>query len=31
MGRHNVTIVDPLKVISEGEDWMQAWDQVWHW
>ncbi|MEO8396482.1 MAG: M55 family metallopeptidase, partial [Chloroflexota bacterium] len=31
MGRHGVTIVDPLKVVSEAETWMQAWDQVWHW
>ena len=31
MERHNVTIVDPLKVVSDGENWMQAWDQVWHW
>ncbi len=31
MGRHGVTIIDPLKVVSKGETWMQAWDQVWHW
>jgi D-amino peptidase len=32
MGKHGVTIADPpLKVTSEGENWMQAWDQVWHW
>lgn len=28
-GRHGVTIVEPLKVISEGQDWMQAWNQIW--
>jgi hypothetical protein len=31
MGRHNVEIVEPLKVVSRGENWMQAWDQIWHW
>ena len=31
MGRHGVTIVNPTEVVSDGEDWMQAWDQVWHW
>ena len=31
MGRQGVTIVSPLKVTSEGADWMQAWDQIWHW
>jgi hypothetical protein len=31
MGRHGVTIADPLKVYSDGGDWMQAWDQIWHW
>ena len=30
-GRHGVDIVEPLKVVSKGNDWMQAWDQVWHW
>jgi D-amino peptidase len=30
-GRPNVEIVDPLKVVSKGKDWMQAWDQIWHW
>ncbi|HEX6387274.1 MAG TPA: M55 family metallopeptidase [Anaerolineae bacterium] len=30
-GRHGVEIVEPLKVVSRGRDWMQAWDQVWHW
>jgi D-amino peptidase len=31
IGRPNVEIVEPLKVISRGDDWMQAWDQIWHW
>ena len=30
-GRHGVEMVDPLKVVSRGKDWLQAWDQVWHW
>jgi D-amino peptidase len=30
-GREGVKIVDPLKVVSKGKDWMTAWDQVWHW
>jgi len=30
-GRQGVEIVEPLKVVSRGDDWMQAWDQVWHW
>ena len=29
-GRHGVELVEPLKVVSKGKDWMQAWDQVWH-
>src|SRR3954447_6991127 len=29
MGRHGVEIVDPLKVVSRGNDWMQAWNQIW--
>lgn len=28
-GRAGVEIVEPLKVISRGRDWLQAWDQVW--
>ena len=28
-GRHGVEIVDPLKVVSRGDDWMQAWNQIW--
>ena len=31
MGRSGVEIVEPLKVVSKGEDWMQAWDQIWKW
>jgi hypothetical protein len=30
MGRNGVELVEPLKVVSRGRDWMQAWDQVWH-
>jgi D-amino peptidase len=28
-GRHGVEVVEPLKVVSRGENWMQAWDQIW--
>jgi hypothetical protein len=31
MGRHGVELVEPLKVVSRGKDWMEAWDQIWHW
>jgi D-amino peptidase len=31
MGRYGVEFVEPLKVVSTGADWLQAWDQVWHW
>ena len=31
MGRHGVEIVEPLKVISRGRDWMKAWNQIWNW
>jgi len=31
MGRAGVEIVEPLKVVSRGKDWMQAWDQIWKW
>lgn len=32
MGRPNVEIdLVNRKVVSRGEDWLQAWDQVWHW
>ena len=30
-GRPGVEIVEPLKVISRGENWLQAWNQIWHW
>ena len=23
-------LVEPPKVVSEGEDWMQAWNQIWN-
>jgi D-amino peptidase len=29
-GRHGVTIPKPLKVVSKGKNWMQAWNQIWH-
>jgi D-amino peptidase len=31
MGRHGVEFEGPLKVRSRGKDWMEAWNQVWHW
>jgi hypothetical protein len=31
MGRHRVGVVEPLKVISRGSDWLEAWNQIWHW
>jgi D-amino peptidase len=30
-GRHGVEVIEPLKVVSKAADWMQAWDQIWHW
>lgn len=30
-GRHGVTFIEPLKVESRGADWLEAWNQVWHW
>ncbi len=30
-GRYGVEIVDTLKVESTADDWLTAWDQVWHW
>lgn len=30
-GRYGVEIVEPLKVVSRADDWMTAWNQVWHW
>ncbi len=29
MGRYGVEIPEPLKVVSRGADWMQAWNQIW--
>jgi D-amino peptidase len=31
MGRHGVELVTPLKAVSRGKDWMEAWDQIWYW
>ncbi len=30
-GRYGVEQIEPLKVQSRGKDWMEAWNQVWHW
>ena len=30
-GRPGVEIVDDLKVVSTADDWMIAWNQIWHW
>ncbi|MBC8171597.1 MAG: hypothetical protein H7X77_07985 [Anaerolineae bacterium] len=30
-GKHGVEIVAPQKVVSTGKNWMEAWDQSWHW
>jgi len=30
-GRQAVEIVEPLKVVSRGRDWLEAWNQIWHW
>jgi D-amino peptidase len=29
-GRYGVEIVEPLKVVSRGQDWLEAWNQIWH-
>jgi D-amino peptidase len=29
-GRHGVEIVEPLRVVSRGKDWLEAWNQIWH-
>lgn len=29
-GRPGVEFIDPLKVVSKGKNWMQAWNQIWH-
>ena len=31
MGRHGIEFENPLKIVSRGKDWMEAWNQVWHW
>lgn len=31
MGRAGVEFENPLRIVSRGKDWMQAWDQIWHW
>ncbi len=28
-GLHGVQVIEPLKVESRGDNWMQAWDQIW--
>ncbi|MDB5301721.1 MAG: D-aminopeptidase DppA, partial [Phycisphaerales bacterium] len=30
-GKPSVEIVEPLKVICRGSDWMEAWNRVWGW
>ena len=30
-GKPGVEIVDPLTVVSRGQDWMTAWNQIWGW
>jgi D-amino peptidase len=30
-GRYGVEFLEPLKVISRGDNWLTAWDQIWHW
>jgi D-amino peptidase len=29
-GRHGVEVAEPLKVVSRGASWMEAWNQIWH-
>lgn len=29
-GRYGVKVIEPLKVISRGPDWLTAWNQIWH-
>lgn len=31
MGRPGVEFISPTMVVSKGKDWMEAWNQVWHW
>ena len=28
-GKHGVELVDPLKVVSRGKDWYEAWNNFW--
>ncbi len=30
-GKHGVEILDPLTVVSRGDDWIAAWNQIWGW
>lgn len=30
-GRYGVEFIEPLKVVSSADDWMTAWNQIWHW
>lgn len=30
-GKPGVEIVEPLKVVSRGKDWLEAWDNFWGW
>jgi D-aminopeptidase len=29
-GKHGVEVIAPLRVVSKGKNWMQAWNQIWH-
>ncbi|MGI8967417.1 MAG: M55 family metallopeptidase, partial [Limisphaerales bacterium] len=29
-GRPGVEIIEPLKVVSRGKNWVEAWNQIWH-
>jgi D-amino peptidase len=31
IGKHGVELIEPLKAVSRGKDWMEAWDQIWYW
>jgi D-amino peptidase len=30
-GRYGVEFIEPLKVVSRAKNWMEAWNQIWHW
>ena len=30
-GRPGVSFPDDLTVVSDGRDWMEAWNRIWHW